>query len=306
MRNFFWAPTADQLNDPTEAYVNTQIFEDLLSFPLAKDVRSAYDQLVNMRHKVGIYSLSRTPLDELMWAHYANSHTGFCIEYALDRLILEARTMWDVVTIVYHEDPQTLILDDIAKAHDTRTILEKMVGTKSLLWENEREIRIITAESGTNYYSPSAVTSIYFGCRCDASFVEATRRRLKGRGLTYRAVGFRPGSYQLEARQLEYDSDLDGAPTVHLAPVDDGAVPDPSHMGHHKHLHEHVAKAVEIVRRDLSCSRVLYAEISVNTAPNEPERIYVCYETNVPTKLDNAVKQYFTLSEIADKYAHLT
>jgi hypothetical protein len=114
--NFFWAPTADQLNDPTEAYVNTRMIEDVLSFPAAKDLRSAYGQLAGMRHKVGIYSLSRTPLDELMWAHYANSHTGFCIEYDLDRLILEARTMWDVVDVAYHEEPQTLVLEDRAIA----------------------------------------------------------------------------------------------------------------------------------------------------------------------------------------------
>ena len=78
-----------------------------------------------MRHKVGIYSLSRTPLDELMWAHYGNSHASFCIEYDLDRLILEARTMWDVVDVAYYEDPQTLILHDIAKAPDTEPTWKK-------------------------------------------------------------------------------------------------------------------------------------------------------------------------------------
>jgi hypothetical protein len=300
--NFFWAPTADQLNDPTEAYVNTRMIEDVLSFPAAKDVRFAYDQLAGMRHKVGIYSLSRTPLDELMWAHYANSHTGFCIEYDLDRLILEARTMWDVVDVAYHEEPQTLVLEDIASGQDPLTILEKMVGTKSLRWGNEKEIRIITTESGANHYAPGALTGVYFGCRCNSSFIDATRRRLAGRSLTYFTLSFRPGSYQLEPRQLEYDADIDGPPAVHLAPVDDGAVPDPSYMGDREHLHEYIPKAIEIVRRDPSCRRVLYADVSVNTGPNEPVRVYVCYETNVPTKLDNAVKQYFTLDEIAGQY----
>ena len=42
---------------------------------------------LEMRKTVGIYSLSRTPYDELMWSHYGESHEGFCIEYDLERLI---------------------------------------------------------------------------------------------------------------------------------------------------------------------------------------------------------------------------
>jgi len=40
-----------------------------------------------MSKKIGIFSLSKKYDDELLWAHYANSHKGFCIEYDLEILL---------------------------------------------------------------------------------------------------------------------------------------------------------------------------------------------------------------------------
>lgn len=36
-----------------------------------------------LNDEIGICSLSRNPLNLLMWAHYASSHTGFVVEFSV-------------------------------------------------------------------------------------------------------------------------------------------------------------------------------------------------------------------------------
>ena len=98
--NYFWAPTRKDLNDPCEGLfddqsINTQL--DAIHTIIAEknsksansleNVKIALKEVVNFVDKSGVYSLSQIPLDEFLWAHYAYSHTGFCVEYNLDELI---------------------------------------------------------------------------------------------------------------------------------------------------------------------------------------------------------------------------
>lgn len=50
---------------------------------ILKQLENAYPNkfCATVNNKVGICSLSRNPLNLLMWAHYASSHTGFVVEF---------------------------------------------------------------------------------------------------------------------------------------------------------------------------------------------------------------------------------
>ena len=84
-----YAPCFHQLNDPFEA-IATKIFGDAIQF--LKDValeghakiQELSEKIIAFRDYAGVYSLSKSqsgiPDNELMWAHYAESHKGFCIE----------------------------------------------------------------------------------------------------------------------------------------------------------------------------------------------------------------------------------
>jgi len=96
INNEIYAPTVKDLNDPCEGFVSTdklmnQIDEMLKVNPQATTSMDIFKNELNnmLSHNVtsGIYSLSKNHLDELLWAHYANSHKGFCIEYDLDMLL---------------------------------------------------------------------------------------------------------------------------------------------------------------------------------------------------------------------------
>ena len=51
----------------------------------------------------GIYSLSKTAIDELLWAYYANSHQGFCIEYDQE-VLLQIKNIQTYCVMEYGDD----------------------------------------------------------------------------------------------------------------------------------------------------------------------------------------------------------
>ncbi len=301
--NYFWAPTADQLNDPAEAYVNELLIKTTLhglsSISDITEVNAAFDTVLRMRHTIGVYSLSRTPLDELMWAYYASSHTGFCIEYDLERLKLEARAGWSVIDVSYQKEPQIIQFEDISTHEEISPILGKMIGTKSQRWSHEKEIRIITTNSGKNHYAPPALTGIYFGCRCTDDFITQVRKRLSGRNISYYKVECSPDSYAVRAKPIEYNKEVDGIPETYLASINECYIPELQHTAdRHKKYHSYLEKAVEIVSRDPSCDKVEAVDFSGSKIENGKPVIYVTYETNVPTQFDKCLNRYLSLDEI--------
>lgn len=298
VNNYFWAPTADQLNDPTEAYVNESDVRNFLQIIRAVEVEATFDSVMKMRHTLGIYSLSRTPFDELMWAYYAASHSGFCIEYDLKRLTLEARTAWDIVEVTYQQAPQIINPSDML--HDKQnSLLKKIIGTKSLRWAHEEEIRIITNTPGKNYYASSAITGIYFGSRCLDEDIDYIRRQLCNSEISYHRIETSSHSYSINARPIEYDPKIDGLAKKYLSPIDEGAVPDIKELqDKYKRFYNYLIEAVQIVRCDPSCIRVLQVDFSLNKIQNNEPIIFVAYETNVPTPFYNRLNRNFSIEEL--------
>ena len=78
-----YAPKMKDLNDP---------FEGSVELPLSQEHEHWVTPLLQESYRAGVYSMSKRkeeeeyPCNELLWAHYANSHKGFCIEYDLDEL----------------------------------------------------------------------------------------------------------------------------------------------------------------------------------------------------------------------------
>lgn len=102
--------------------------------------RNRREEIRQRLNALGILSLSETPTDLLMWAHYAANHTGFVIE-------LDDRHSWfwaqrpegddcgNLRKVTYSDQPSSLNLAEL-KAHE-------VFYTKGKKWEYEREWRII-------------------------------------------------------------------------------------------------------------------------------------------------------------------
>ena len=146
--------------------------------------------------KLGIYSLSKKLNDELLWAHYGNSHQGFCIEYEL-KILLEG--FKHCFSVNYSKKPADIGISDVS---DNTHIFKKIVGHKSSRWEYEQEVRILTDKFGINQYKFNALKSIYFGYRMNSNQKLEIMNRLKGRGVNYFQIEQLPNTYKFNAKPI--------------------------------------------------------------------------------------------------------
>lgn len=183
--NQLYAPTYKNLNDPFEGMYNDK--EDKKILELLKifgenSLEQSYEELISLVKEKGIYSLCKNFDNEILWSLYSDSHKGFVIEYDLDILISDFNfnklvPLIHIVDVVYKENPQSgmVIRDSIKKHLD----LVSLIGTKSISWKHENEIRLIFEESGISTFNFKAVTSIIFGLRSSEKDINSVMNVLK-------------------------------------------------------------------------------------------------------------------------------
>jgi hypothetical protein len=207
--NQLFAPTYENLNDPFEGMFNDKEDKKLLEFLKSFDsnhLRKGYDEFVEMIKIKGVYSLCKTFDNEILWSLYSDSHKGFVIEYDLDLLLKDFNfnkitPLVHIVEVKYKESPQksNILIDSYNKRMD----LSSIIGTKSLSWKHENEIRLIFEEQGINTYNFNAVTSIIFGLRASEKEITKVMNLLKGRGLKYYQMETETDSYRLRLTNLD-------------------------------------------------------------------------------------------------------
>ena len=136
-----YAPKMKDLNDP---------FEGSVDLPLSQEHEHWVTPLLQESYSAGVYSMSKQkegevfPCNELLWAHYANSHKGFCIEYDLDKLDTCITAIIDYrIDVEYQENKPIISPEDSIEAK-----IKKAFSTKSLAWDYENEYRLVFGSSG--------------------------------------------------------------------------------------------------------------------------------------------------------------
>lgn len=137
---------------------------------------SIYELLQN----VGIFSLSRINNDILMWAHYADSHRRFCIEYS--------RTPDNILgkqaePVHYQNELPSLSARDVTSAGGS---FNKLWLIKSAHWSYEEEWRVINTEGGKAFQFPCEIKSIIFGLKMNEQNRYTIRRILENRNVTFK------------------------------------------------------------------------------------------------------------------------
>lgn len=176
----------DKLNPKVKSSVSLTDFSEKISanfpdiLPLIEQpamlfTSSVKSALSSFGEKVGMLCLSENPDSLLMWAHYADSHRGYVIQFDTEHKFFDQRiTSGDLLRslkkVNYKNDrPSTLIYD--------MTDVDYLL-TKGLEWEYEAEWRMfLPLDMASNEikvgndticlykYPPEAVKSIIFGCR---------------------------------------------------------------------------------------------------------------------------------------------
>lgn len=128
----------------------------------------------------------------LMWAHYANSHKGICVQYELNEKDFSSnRTSIGFLTrlmrIKYINPCDKNEIIDFTDT-ETKLSLRNGLATKSADWAYENEVRMIayTPSESTRFVqctleTPHPIKAIYFGVKCPTQRKNAVRAIFKDR-----------------------------------------------------------------------------------------------------------------------------
>lgn len=155
VKNYIYRETGRQISDPEKAFNN----------------------LDSQLNDIGIFSLTETDTNILMWAHYTNSSKGIAIGFKVEN----GKKLKDnnhCVQVQYSDElpkfeGEGLITsisfmangENIQKIEFEDHNLKNAVSTKSPEWEYEKEWRYIEETSGT-YPLPGKICEIVFGLNC--------------------------------------------------------------------------------------------------------------------------------------------
>jgi len=191
-----WCPKAKTLIDPFEFQFNLTK-TSLNGIPIDQD---SLEEAKNQVRELGVVCLSEVNDNILMWSHYTQGHTGFCIEF--ERTKGNDLGNWDFcLPVVYHNElpafsPQELIEPQA---------LTKIAATKAFDWHYEKEWRLITKIGGKLIPLPANITTVIFGCQ-----MERGRRRtvanILGSDMIYKEAIKLAAKFSLEIRQIKFES----------------------------------------------------------------------------------------------------
>ena len=179
-----WASIPSLFNDPFEGrfmYIEDDEWS-VLGFPSGAE--NLWDLVMGqIREHITTICFTQNPNDMPMWAHYANEHKGFCVEYE----ILNTEHLYPVLYAENRLNAQALFVELIywlfctESAQNNVRVLFKHIMLLSTFkdksWESEKEIRAVFLNTkdeignrGKNYSCREIgvrATKIYIGVQCN-------------------------------------------------------------------------------------------------------------------------------------------
>ena len=152
---------------------------------MSKATRLLRDTFGYMRMTTGITCLSESYDSLLMWAHYANNHSGICVEYEL--MQINKQLGFSPVPVIYSDERACFrsINQDTVEVDTTRAFIENLT-SKAPEWSYEREWRIIrdSGACGDNWDNEKkgalldmiCPKSVILGCMVKADFEKIVRK----------------------------------------------------------------------------------------------------------------------------------
>lgn len=184
--NSFWFSKLEHLNDPMEGTIDYQNIKLKAQSMIRRKrkandpaVQSSYDTLssaidrfIDRRTKVGIYSLSKSYNQKLMWVHYSNDHRGYCLGFDCDKLPINYNNnnVYNI-PVVYSARPAKITVDDMKKLikDNGHSVIKKLLCYKSTDWSYEKEVRLIVDSPGLVSFPESSISSLYLGANISSS-----------------------------------------------------------------------------------------------------------------------------------------
>jgi len=204
--NRFWFARPETFNDPFDGFINlpkNSAFDDLTRHinsnlkngnpygdneygnNLIEDynkigakklinhiyTNTEYSKIEKSVKERGVFSVSKNPLDPLMWSHYSLSHKGICIGIKINKHELEKNFF--LKKIKYSKTRPIIDINDISNEVN----ITKILSTKHIDWSYEKEWRLITKKripnnKGKLMLIPGNICEIIFGIRTANKFIQ--------------------------------------------------------------------------------------------------------------------------------------
>ncbi len=179
-----------ELNDPLEGYFRTSLYNNI-------------NELINEKNSVKILSLSKGYDNFPLWAHYASSRKGVCLEYTIDDDNLPNDIL--LSDIKYGQDFPSIDSDN-----DFRHNAIHVLSCKLFPWSYEKEVRLFSFGDEPFVSNPAIqLTGIIIGAL--AGNENQKRFRKICSEFTYHFSGVTPCFYQGRL--------LDQAPFYQIEPI---------------------------------------------------------------------------------------
>lgn len=153
-----------------------------------------------MSGSVSIYCMSKNPSLSTQWAYYGGNHTGYCIEFEIDRNFTSP-----CVAVEYSSArPSVDLVKFQTNEKYCRDTLIHVVRQKCHEWEKEEEVRALQAKEGLYEVPPESITGVIFGMRTTIEHKEFIKDVLDESGINPRLFEIEQvkASYELHKKPL--------------------------------------------------------------------------------------------------------
>lgn len=149
---------------------------------------------------MGVLSLCEDYRNILMWAHYADDHNGICIEFERSEGNHLGNDEMTKPVRYLKSYPRIKATDFITSKNASLT--QKMLWTKSLDWEYEKEWRMLIEKGNTAVSIPGKITSIIFGIRASQRSIDIVRKLIEGTEIKLRQAEKLANEFGIKANNV--------------------------------------------------------------------------------------------------------
>ena len=147
----------------------------------------------------GVCCFAEIKNDILMWAHYADGHRGFCLEYDTSSKIFQ-----DAFKVEYSKQIPVINQASFLDPESGVNVMLPMLKTKYECWQYEKEWRIFYESGDTALrYDVDALTGIYFGSEMSGEDKDILAHLLQGSPTKLYQVHRNTKEFSLDIEEVE-------------------------------------------------------------------------------------------------------
>lgn len=161
--------------------------------------------------KKGIFSMSSTYDNPLMWSHYADEHRGICLGFRLELEETESKFYRPNLARVDYDRSRAIkyssILEGSRASHErgVHAALDAALLSKAPNWWYEDEWRYIHYQSMAEYLLPPLLEEVIFGWRTPKHLMDIVMKIVfyYDQDVDFFKMGFVDGSFEMERFEID-------------------------------------------------------------------------------------------------------